>query len=255
MNKNYINIKKLEKIINLGFFKSTGGVSTGNYSSLNCSKSNRDNKNSVDRNINISINQLGVKNKKLKLISQIHSDKIFFITKKNYKNKIYGDGLISQDKNFALGVLTADCAPIFIFDKKKSIICCLHSGWRGTLKNIVGKTIRKFETKKIKLNDIIAVIGPCLGMQNYEVDKNFKIKFINKNRYYFKFFKSKNKNKDLFDLRSLINFQLKCQGVGNIYNIKKDTYKHSQSFFSHRRSIHQNKVNTGRMINIISFRD
>ncbi len=255
MAKNYINIKKLEKKINIGFFTSMGGVSKGNYSSLNCSRSSKDNINYVNKNINIAIKQLGIKNKKLKLISQIHSDKTYFITKKNYKKKIYGDGLISRDKNISLGVLTADCAPIFIFDKKESVICCLHSGWRGTLQNIVGKTIRKLKNKKIKLNDIIVIIGPCLGVQNYEVDKNFKVKFVEKDRYYLNFFKSKNKMKDLFDLRGLINFQIKYEGVSNIYNIKKDTYKHSQSFFSHRRALHQNKVNTGRLINIISFRD
>ena len=99
------------------------------------------------------------------------------------------------------------------------------------------------------------MVGPCLGFENFEVDKNFKIKFLKKNKYYSKFFSHKNENKDLFNLRNLINFQLKKEGIQKIYNIRKNTYKYSDYFFSHRRAIHENKVMTGRMINIISFRD
>ena len=135
------------------------------------------------------------------------------------------------------------------------MICCLHSGWKGTLSNIIKKSINKFKEKKIKTYDIVAIVGPCLAFKNYEVDKNFKEKFIIKNNYYSRFFKSKNKNKDLFDLRGLINLQLKKEGIKNIYNIKRDTYDNSSLFFSHRRSTQQNKINTGRMINIIGLKD
>ena len=89
----------------------------------------------------------------------------------------------------------------------------------------------------------------------FEVDKKFKLKFIKKNNYYSKFFKYKNKNKDYFNLRGILNYQLNAEGISQIYNIKKDTYKNSDYFFSHRRATHQNKKFTGRMINIISFRD
>ncbi len=253
MDKNFINLKKLNNNINFGFFTSTGGVSNGDYLSLNCSKSSNDKKINVKKNIKIALENLKIENKKLILINQTHSNKIFYINNKNYNNKFYGDGLITQEKNLALGILTADCAPIFIFDIKKSFVCCLHSGWKGSLINITAKCIKKLNNKKIKSQNIIAVVGPCLGFKNFEVDKNFKIKFIKKNYSYSKFFKYKNKNKDFFNLRSLINFQLKEEGVKNIYNISKDTYKNSHIFFSHRRATHQNKVNTGRMINIISL--
>ena len=142
-----------------------------------------------------------------------------------------------------------------IFDINEKIICSLHSGWKGALSNIVGKSIKILKSKKIKTNTIVAVVGPCLGYKNFEVDKKFKLKFIKKNKSYINFFKSKNKTKDLFNLRGLLNFQLKNEGIDNIFNIKKDTYKNSHSFFSHRRASHQNRMNTGRMINIISFKD
>ncbi len=255
MQKNFLTIKNLEENINLGFFKSVGGVSKGAYASLNCSKSSKDNKNNINKNIIIAKNKLGIGKKKLKIINQIHSNKIFFINNKNYKNVYYGDGLITKEKNIALAILTADCAPIFIFDIQKNFICCLHAGWKGTLSEIIKKSIIKLKNKNIKLKNMVAVIGPCLGFKNFEVDKNFKLDFIKKDTSYMQFFKSKNKNKDLFNLRGLINFQLKKAGMKNVYNINRDTYKNGHIFFSHRRSCHQNKIKTGRMINIISFRD
>ena len=91
--------------------------------------------------------------------------------------------------------------------------------------------------------------------KNFEVDKSFKLKFIRKNTSYSKFFRSKNSYKDLLDLRGLLNYQLKKEGIKKIYNIRKDTYKNSKIFFSHRRSTHQNKKESGRMINIIALRD
>lgn len=253
--QNFININKFVDIVNLGFFTSKGGISKGDFNSLNCSKSNDDKKNNVSKNIKIAINALGIKKKRLKLINQIHSNKIFFINNNNLNKDIYGDGLITENKNIALGILTADCAPIFIFDKKKSIVCCLHSGWKGALNNIVSKGIKKIKRKKIKSQNIIVIVGPCLGFNNFEVDKKFKLKFIKKNKLYQKFFKSKNRNKDIFDLRNLINFQISKEGIDNVFNIRKDTYKNSHIFFSHRRATHQNKIQTGRMINIISLRD
>ena len=253
--QNFININKFVDIVNLGFFTSKGGISKGDFNSLNCSKSNDDKKNNVSKNIKIALNALGIEKKRLKLINQIHSNKIFFINNNNLNKDIYGDGLITENKNIALGILTADCAPIFIFDKKKSIVCCLHSGWKGALNNIVSKGIKKIKRKKIKSQNIIVIVGPCLGFSNFEVDKKFKLKFIKKNRSYQKFFKSKNRNKDIFDLRNLINFQISKEGIDNVFNIRKDTYKNSHIFFSHRRATHQNKIQTGRMINIISLRD
>ena len=253
--QNFININKFVDIVNLGFFTSKGGISKGDFNSLNCSKSNDDKKNNVSKNIKIALNALGIEKKRLKLINQIHSNKIFFINNNNLNKDIYGDGLITENKNIALGILTADCAPIFIFDKKKSIVCCLHSGWKGALNNIVSKGIKKIKRKKIKSQNIIVIVGPCLVFNNFEGDKKFKLKFIKKNRSYQKFFKSKNRNKDIFDLRNLINFQISKEGIDNVFNIRKDTYKNSHIFFSHRRATHQNKMQTGRMINIISLRD
>ena len=163
------------------------------------------------------------------------------------------DGMITSLDYIVLGVLTADCAPIFIFDKKGKFVCCLHSGWKGTLSNICKNAIKIFDKNNIKRKNLIAIIGPCLGRENYEVDKNFEKKFLIKNQKYSKFFKYKNKSKSYFNLRGIINFQLNNLGLKNIYNINKDTYLNESLFFSHRRSTHKGEKSSGRLINLISL--
>ena len=254
MKKSFFKINELKHPnITYGFFTRLGGCSNDSYESLNCSYTNGDNYLNVKKNIQFAKNQLNLDKKKLKFTKQIHSNIIKVINKKNFKTKTVSDGLLTNDNSIALGVLTADCAPIFIFDRSSSFICCLHSGWKGTLLNIVSNSINSIKNYNSNLNDLIAIVGPCLGGKNFEVSKEFKNTFIKKNFEYRIFFEKKNQNKDLFDMRGLINFQFKESGISNVYNIDEDTYQNDELFFSHRRSTHNDKFFTGRMINIISF--
>ena len=253
ITKNYFTHPKIKPFIKAGFFTRNGGVSKKENYSLNCSLNQRDTEINVKKNINICLKNLNIK-KKVKLISQIHSNKIVKINRKNIDKKYSGDGLITNNKQIALGVLTADCCPIFIFDKNKKYICALHSGWKGTLKNIAAKSVECFVKQKIMKKNIVVLIGPCLSFKNFEVSKDFKSKFISKNKKYSIFFKYKNKDKDLFNLRRLINYQFKELGIKNIYNINKDTFSNKRVFFSHRRES-QKFRDTGRMLNIIAFND
>ena len=251
--KNYYTHSRIKFYVKAGFFTRNGGVSKKENHSLNCSLNCKDTRGNVNKNIDICLKNLKIK-KKIKFISQIHSNKIVEINKKNIVKKYSGDGLITSNKQIALGVLTADCCPIFIFDKNKKYICALHSGWKGALKNIAAKGIEYFVKQKIIKKNIVVLIGPCLSFKNFEVSKDFKSKFISKNKKYSIFFKYKNKDKDLFNLRRLINYQFKEIGIKNIYNIYKDTFSNKKVFFSHRRESQKLK-DTGRMLNIIAFND
>ena len=106
------------------------------------------------------------------------------------------------------------------------------------------------------MKKINAIIGPCLGKKNFEVSEDFKMNFIKTNFHYQKFFsKTKKNKKSLFDMRSLIKYQLISNKIENIDDIIMDTYDNSNFFFSHRRSTHLNQLPTGRMINIIGFKE
>ena len=151
------------------------------------------------------------------------------------------------------GILTADCAPVIIYDDKNKFVCNLHSGWKGSLNNISQKAIKLFDKYQIKRKKLTAIVGPCLGVKNYEVDKNFQKRFIKRNIKYTKFFRYKNKKKSYFNLRALINYQLSELGLKKIYNINRDTYSSENLFFSHRRATHKGEKTTGRLINLISL--
>tara|TARA_B110000196_G_C21104372_1_gene644359 strand:+ start:580 stop:1353 length:774 start_codon:yes stop_codon:yes gene_type:complete len=254
VNKNYLSIKLFNnKNLTHGFFTRIGGYSKRHLKSLNCSLSNNDNKKIVIKNRFLALKKLQLEKKKLILLNQTHSSKVIRINKNNQHKKIIADGLITSLDNIVIGVLTADCAPIFIFDTNKKFICCLHSGWKGTLNNISKKSVKLFDKYNIERNNLIAIIGPCLATKNYEVEKAFEKKFIDKDSQYCKFFKYKNSTKSFFNLRGIINFQLKELGLKKVYNINKDTYANESLFFSHRRSTHKGEKYSGRLINLISL--
>ena len=192
-----IKSKKFQKFKNIkhGFFNNLGGVSSGIYKSLNCGIGSNDNKANVIKNLKIVSKKIDVK-KNIILLHQLHSNKIFFINKIS-KKKLLGDGLVTNVKNIAIGILTADCAPILFCDPKKNIIGAAHAGWRGAYKKIVQKTIKSLKKRGCRAKDLIAIVGPSIAQKNYEVKKDFlngEKKYINgpcciriKNGRYLKF--------------------------------------------------------------------
>ena len=163
------------------FFSRKGGFSSGVYKSLNCGSGSKDKKINIDKNLKLISKKMSVKRNNLILMYQTHSNKVKEINKKNYKNKIYADAMITKIPKLALGVVTADCVPILIYEKYNKIIGCIHAGWKGAFTGIIKKTI--FKIKKLKSNNkIYASIGPCIGKESYEVDFQFFKKFVLKKK-------------------------------------------------------------------------
>lgn len=245
--------KKLKKLnVPHCFFSRNSGFSRGIYKSLNCGIGSNDNKKLVHKNIKFVESFLKIKKNNLKLMYQTHSSKVLKINHKNFEKKRFkSDGITSDLKGVALGVLTADCVPILMYDKINKKICVLHAGWKGIFKGIIEKGIKKFSKKN--LNSLVVAIGPCIGKKSYEVDKLLKLKFLRQSKYYKKFFKASKKGKFLFDLRSIVNYKLKKVGVKEIDNINLDTFKDSKNFFSHRRSKQLKEPDYGRCLSVITL--
>ena len=147
---NLIKSKKLSKFKNIshGFFGSKGGVSKGIYKSLNCGIGSLDNKRNIEKNIKIVLKKINSKRKKVFLPKQIHSNKFYLIRKKITNKRIKCDAVITGQKKIPIGILTADCAPIIIFDPKRIVVSMVHAGWKGAFKEIVKRVITFFKKKE-----------------------------------------------------------------------------------------------------------
>jgi len=249
-----IKSKLLKKtnLVNHGFFNKINGFSKGIYNSLNCGKGSHDNKKNIEKNLTYVKGKILSKKNNIVLLYQIHSSKFFYLNKIP-KKKLIGDGFITNVKNLPLGILTADCAPILILDTKKQIIAAIHAGWKGAYKNIVIKVLKKLTKLGSKKKDIIAVIGPCIAQHNYEVGREFRNKFIKKNKNNLIFFNFK-KRKIFFDLSKYIYNQLFSFGILKIDVINKDTFDTKNNFFSARRSLKKNEPDYGRNISVIMLK-
>lgn len=88
------------------------------------------------------------------------------------------DGLITDKQNKILSLVFADCTPIYLFDKNKNVIANIHSGWEGTLKQIVKEAVQKMIKEfSCSPKDIICAIGPTIRKCHFEVDEDVKDRF------------------------------------------------------------------------------
>ena len=241
-------LKKLKKIKHC-FFSRKNGFSKGIYKSLNCGKGSKDNKNNINKNLNFVAKKMDVEKTKLILMNQTHSNKVVEIKKYNCLNKINADAIITKMNGYAIGVLTADCVPIIIYDARNKIIGCIHAGWKGAFSGIIGNTIKKI--KKLNSNNkIYAGVGPCIGEKNYEVDNKFYKKFVAKSRKNKIYFRYKSETKKLFNLRKFVTDRLLNLNV-KVDQVNKDTFTDKSNFFSYRRSQKLKQKDYGRCISTV----
>ena len=242
-----IKSNKLSKFksIEHAFFNKLDGKSNGIFNGLNYGPCSSDKKKHALKNLE-TVGQ------KIILLNQTHSNKFHYIgdNLKLNNTKFEGDALITDKRNTPIAVLTADCAPILIYDEDKKMIAAIHAGWKGAFKDIVKKVVKFMIKKGCSTKNITAAIGPCISAANYEIKQDFIKKFIKKDKKNEIFFK-KTKGKNYFNLNKYIHFQLKTLNIKKIDIINKDTFNEKNNFFSARRSISRNENDYGRNISII----
>ena len=245
---------KLNKFKNLKhcFFSRKNGVSQGYYESLNCGIGSNDKRENVLKNLELVCKKISCKNEALITLNQKHTNQVIhFKNEKSVKNKLEGDAIVSEAKNIAISILSADCAPILFYDPKKKLIGCAHAGWKGALNGIIKNTVKKFNELNSKNNDLIVAVGPCIGKENYEVKKDLLEKFIEKDKNNKVFFKEINNEKYLFDLRGFINREISDLNINNSDNVEMDTFSKKEFFYSYRRSRLNKENDYGRCISVI----
>ena len=246
--------KKLQKFENIKhcFFSRKNGFSKGNYESLNCGLGSDDRKEDILKNLELVSKKIGCQKESLITLNQKHTNKVvYFNSNQDVKNKLVGDAIVSKTKNIGISILTADCASIFFYDPKNKIIGCSHAGWKGALNGIIKNTVATFNKLNSNNNDLIAVVGPCIGKKNYKVKTDLYKKFMDKDKKNELFFEKISNENYVFNLRGYINKEISSLNIKNIENIEKDTFSEAELFYSYRRSCLNKESDYGRCISVI----
>ncbi|WP_085907303.1 peptidoglycan editing factor PgeF [Kiloniella majae] len=239
-----------------GFLTRQDGVSQGLYSSLNCGYGADEATENVTRNRTIALERIGCPQAKLVTGYQIHSANVEIVkTPWNCpEDAPQVDALVTNQPEIALGIMTADCAPVLFADPDARVIGAAHAGWQGALKGVTDSTIDAMESLGATRSNIYTAIGPCIAQASYEVGAEFAHRFFEEtddNMTYF--IPSPREGKFLFDLRQYAGDRLKKSGVKQVSISKNDTYAEENHFFSYRRSCHRKEADYGRGISIISL--
>ena len=161
------------------------------------------------------------------------------------------DAVITNKKGICIGVSTADCVPILLYDKQKQIIAAIHAGWRGLVNHIVTECIDRMKTTfGTDPLDIIAGIGPSIGPQSFEVGLEVVEKF-SENGFSGIYISSKTEGKAYIDLWEATRLELISAGIAphNIETAYMCTLKMSDKFFSARKlGIHSGRISTCLML-------
>lgn len=229
-----------------------GGVSSKPYHELNMGYHVGDDHKRVTENRRIFCKAIGIELDSLVLAQQVHGDKIMVVDKEHAGCGAYDfesglantDALITNSNAVAIGILTADCVPVMLFDPIKKVIGVSHAGWKGSLSKIAAKTVLKMnEIYGTKPSDCLASIGPCICKNCYEVSDSIIEQFENTFNY-----KVKNKENKL-DLLHIIKIQLNEIGVKYISSMELCTACNLNLFYSHRAE----NGYTGRIISLLKL--
>jgi len=239
-------------LVNHCFSTKKGGVSTGEYESMNLAYHMGDNPEKVDENFKIISETVGFDANKIIMTDQIHENYLLVVDDLTKPNWI--DGLLTEHPGFVLTSYYADCVPLLFLDPVEKIIANSHAGWRGTSMDIVGKTIMEMNYEfGCNEQNILVGIGPCIRLDEYEIGLDVKKEM----EYYMPLSKdfikpSKNADKWLIDLAGINVARLIELGVPeeNIEVADLSTFEMSDLFFSHRRD----GVMRGNMAAMISLK-
>jgi len=235
-----------------GFFGRAGGVSEGLYASLNCGPGSRDDKAAVAENRARVAAVLGAQS--LTSLAQIHSPHVHVVGA-DWDASLHpeGDAMVTAQSGMALGILTADCAPVLFADHQARVIGAAHAGWKGAIGGVTDATIAAMEALGAQRANIHAAIGPCISQRNYEVGFDFRDRFLEQGGLRMRkfFVPSDREGHYRFDLEGYVAARLAALGLKSVQPLGVCTYPVENGFFSFRRTTHAGEPDYGREISAI----
>lgn len=235
------------------FFERTGGVSEGLYTSLNCGFGSGDEADRVAENRSRALARLELEPDGLVTAYQVHSNRVAVVESpwpREAAPKV--DAMVSRIPRLALGILTADCAPVLLADADAGVIGAAHAGWHGALDGILDAVVAAMIDLGATPERIVAGVGPAIGQRSYEVGPEFPAPFLAQSDAHHDFFCPATRDGHfMFDLKGYVARRLVGAGVQNVQILPCDTCAEDARFFSYRRSCQRGESDYGRGLSAI----
>jgi len=221
-----------------GFFTRRGGVSEGPYASLNCSASSADDPARVVCNRGLVAEAMGVSVGLLVGVTQVHGRGVAVVDEPwAFGQGPAADGMVTRRAGVALGIVTADCAPVLFCDAESGVVGAAHAGWRGACGGVLEAVVDAMEQLGARRAEVRAAVGPCIGQASYEVSADLRdpviASLVGAERFFAAGMRPEKWQFDLsgYCLARLIAYGVDTRGLG------LDTCADEARFFSHRRRV------------------
>lgn len=228
-----------------GFTDRDGGVSTGRHATLNLGRRWGDPPEAVDENLRRVAAAAGFRPGDLRLVRQVHGAAV--LRARDLRPDAEADALWARrdDGPLVVGVLTADCVPILLADRSATAVAAIHSGWKGTVRDIAGAAVRTLAADGVDPAELVAAIGPCIEVEAFEVGEEVAAQFEPA------FVRRDLGPKPHVDLVATVRAQLVAAGVSaeRIFRVGACTWRHPDRYFSYRRD----GAGIGQMLAFIGF--
>jgi YfiH family protein len=234
-----------------GYFTRIGGVSSGIYQGLNIGTGSDDDQSLVAENRRRVAAWMGVPASHLLTAHQVHSPDVVIAREPFPGPRPKADAIVTDRPGIAIGASTADCGPVLFADAEARIIGAAHAGWKGAFTGVLENTISAMEGLGARRDRIVAVLGPSIGPENYEVGPEFVARFVEADAENISYFTpSANPGHAMFDLNLYTVDRLKKAGV-TAEGLGRCTYAEEDLFFSYRRTTHRREPDYGRQVSAI----
>jgi YfiH family protein len=234
-----------------GYFTRIGGVSSGIYQGLNIGTGSDDDQTLVAENRRRVAAWMGVPASHLLTAHQVHSPDVVIVNEPFAGPRPKADAVVTDRPGIAIGASTADCGPVLFADAEARVIGAAHAGWKGAFTGVLENTIAAMESLGARRERIVAVLGPSIGPENYEVGPEFVARFVEADAENISYFiPSANPGHAMFDLNLYTVDRLKKAGV-IAEGLGRCTYAEEDLFYSYRRTTHRKEPDYGRQVSAI----
>lgn len=229
-----------------GFFTRKGGVSAGIYEGLNCGAGSDDAPAAVKENRGRVAAHLGAS--ALVSVHQHHSADAVVVDGDWAAGRPKADAMVTKTPGVALGILSADCAPVLFEEPGAGVVGAAHAGWRGALAGVTDATVAAMEALGADRARIRAVVGPAISQRAYEVGPEFMDEFLADDLESARFFAGGQGDRMQFDLPGYLLGRLRAAGLAEAEWTGHCTFSEPEEFYSYRRSRRQHEPDYGRLV-------